>query len=422
MATSYLDLNTSNILQNWDVGKAIKELLANAIDESVETKTALPIVQFSNNTLIISDRGRGLDTIHFTQNINNTKAGNCNYIGKFGIGLKDCLAVLYSQEKRITIESRYLYVAKLVKRKKYGFENKVLHVVVEEPRDEDFIGTTITIDGITSKEHRNMKRHFPQFCFKDPPLVKTKYGCIYAKNSSKEESIIFINGIRVNEEDNFMYHYSIKSDNKKIMHSMSTDRDRNIIGKTIYGEKIQQIIKEASAKCQRVRSDLLYQFNEDSDDRCYELSYSDIKKLKESIVRRPKIKVIVEDSSSSDEIIKPKVKVVVKPKNKVTITSSEDETIPPTPIRITKEQQIFLKEGHNMLSKLFGTSIPVLKVKITNYDESNSDVIYIKAKHFKSLKSFLCRLLYQCMHLSIGNKNKEMQICASLVEVSSRLK
>jgi hypothetical protein len=437
MTTSNLDLNTNNILQNWDVKKAIKELLANAIDESVETKTSLPLLEFKDNILTISDKGRGLNTKHFTQSINNVKANNPNYIGKFGIGLKDCLAVLYREEKPITIESKYLYVRGMTMRRKTDSKDKTLHVIVEKARDEDFIGTIITVEGVTSSEYRDLKRHFPQFFFSDQKhLIKTEYGLIYAKKSSKHKAIIFINGIRVNEEENFMYHYSITSSNKAIMSVMSGDRDRNKIGKTIYGTKVQQILEEASQKCQQVRDNLLYQFTEiDVEDQYHELKYADIKKLKEGIIAKPKIKIKKYVSSSSeDEEPQKKVKIcqsrgepksmTLKKKKVIVILSDEEkeDEVGPNITKTTKEQEKFLVEGHNMLIKLFGTSIPILKVKMTCDDESNSNVIYIKAKHFTSLKSFQCKLLSQCIHLCVKNKSKVLQMCKSLVEISSKIK
>lgn len=406
MGTRYLDLNANSILKDWDVEKAIRELLANAIDESVESKTPLPILNFEDHVLTIRDMGRGLNTEHFSYNINPTKTNSTNYIGKYGFGLKDCLAVLHREEKSITIESKYLYVEEILSKRKQNFNNKVLHIVMEEPRNEEYIGTTITVRGIRTKEFKKLKRYFPQYCFDSPPLVETKYGCIYAKQSPNEESIIFINGIRVNEESNFMYHYSIRSNNKKIIAAMSGDRDRNKISKAVYADKVQQILTISSERCQSVRDELANQFKEDPEDRYYELSYADIKKLEKNIKDKPKIKpkikVRQEVSSSSDSEEEEKARgPIVKP--------------------ITRED-VFLKEVTIMLTKLFKDNVPRLEVKTSNSNYRNSsDILYIDSEDFTTLDSFKRKVMSLYLEMCLADKNEKKLLSIALVDIASQM-
>ena len=89
------DLNIDRILENWEVVHAIRELIANAIDEHVLTKTGKPqILRGETGGWHIRDFGRGLRYQDLIQTENPEKLGSPNVIGKFGIGLKDALATL----------------------------------------------------------------------------------------------------------------------------------------------------------------------------------------------------------------------------------------------------------------------------------------------------------------------------------------
>lgn len=90
------DLNIEKILENWENYHAIREIIANALDEQILTKTKdIEIKQTSDGWWHIIDFGRGLNYHHLTQNENEEKLNNNKLIGRFGVGLKDALATLY---------------------------------------------------------------------------------------------------------------------------------------------------------------------------------------------------------------------------------------------------------------------------------------------------------------------------------------
>jgi len=65
------DLNIEKILENWEVHHAIREIIANAFDEQILTKTKDILIQKTNdNCWHIVDYGRGLNYHHLTQNEN----------------------------------------------------------------------------------------------------------------------------------------------------------------------------------------------------------------------------------------------------------------------------------------------------------------------------------------------------------------
>ena len=92
------DLNIEEILENWETHHAVREIIANAIDEQLLTKTKEVDIFKNNGSWIIRDFGRGIKHTHLTQNENQEKLTNPSVIGKFGIGLKDALATFDRKE------------------------------------------------------------------------------------------------------------------------------------------------------------------------------------------------------------------------------------------------------------------------------------------------------------------------------------
>src|ERR1700726_3459320 len=94
--TRNFDLNIEKILEGWEVRHAVRELIANALDEQVLSSTRdVTISRDQREAWTIRDYGRGLRYEQLTQNENNEKLRNPEkVIGKFGVGLKDALATL----------------------------------------------------------------------------------------------------------------------------------------------------------------------------------------------------------------------------------------------------------------------------------------------------------------------------------------
>ena len=88
------DLNIERVLENWTVVHALREVIANALDEQALTETREPeIFRDADGRWHIRDWGRGLRYEHLTQNENKEKlAQPGKVVGKFGVGLKDALA------------------------------------------------------------------------------------------------------------------------------------------------------------------------------------------------------------------------------------------------------------------------------------------------------------------------------------------
>ena len=102
------DLNIEKILENWDSKHAVREIIANAIDEQKLTNTKdIVICKDNESNWHVKDFGRGLKYEHFTQKENDEKLNREGIIGKFGIGLKDALATFERKGIEVKILSKY---------------------------------------------------------------------------------------------------------------------------------------------------------------------------------------------------------------------------------------------------------------------------------------------------------------------------
>ena len=109
MPTREFDLNIERVLENWTLAHAIRELIANALDEAALTSTAEPeIVKDADGAWHVRDFGRGLRYEHLTQNENREKLAHPDkVVGKFGVGLKDALATFDWRGIGVRIRSRF---------------------------------------------------------------------------------------------------------------------------------------------------------------------------------------------------------------------------------------------------------------------------------------------------------------------------
>src|SRR5260370_25376927 len=142
-AMKKFDLNIERVLEDWGVQHALREVLANALDEQALTKTKdVAISKNKQGRWHIRDYGRGLKYEHLTQNENQEKQSRPDVvIGKFGVGLKDALATFDRRKIKVLMKSRYGDIT-ITKSSKHGFEDiTTLHAVIDDPSDPKFIGT-----------------------------------------------------------------------------------------------------------------------------------------------------------------------------------------------------------------------------------------------------------------------------------------
>ena len=160
MTSKTFDLNIEKILENWETRHAVREVIANALDEQALTNTAPTIIEKKGDSWFIRDFGRGIRYTHLTQNENQEKLSSAVVIGRFGIGLKDALATFERHGVEVIIKSKFGTI-KTTKMVKQGFGDIfTLHALIDDPIDTEFIGTEFELRNVSDAEIDAAKRLF----------------------------------------------------------------------------------------------------------------------------------------------------------------------------------------------------------------------------------------------------------------------
>ena len=234
------DLNVERVLEHWRVEHGLRELIANALDEAALTGTADPVIEkTADGCWRVRDFGRGLRHEHLTQNEDPEKRRNAELVvGKFGVGLKDALATLDRRGARVVIRSRNADMS-LARQAKHGFADlKTLHVLVEPPSDPRFVGTDITVEGIRDEDVAAAKALFLRYSG-DELLERTSYGSVLRREKAAAGRI-YVNGLRVAEEPNYLFSYDITSLTKRLRDALN--RERSNVGRTAYADRVKAIL------------------------------------------------------------------------------------------------------------------------------------------------------------------------------------
>ena len=239
------DLNIERVLEDWTVAHAIRELIANALDEAALTGTAEPeILKDADGVWHIRDFGRGLRYEHLTQNENREKlAGPDKVVGKFGVGLKDALATFDRRGVGLRIRSRFGDIT-TAKQAKYGFGDvTTLHAVIADPTDPDLVGTDAELTGVAEEDIEAAKALFRHYAG-DEVLEETEYGLVLAR--PKWAARIYVNGLRVAEERNYLFSYDITSPTKALRAALN--RERSNVGRSAYTDRVKSIVLAATSE------------------------------------------------------------------------------------------------------------------------------------------------------------------------------
>ncbi|MCB9233459.1 MAG: ATP-binding protein [Bacteroidia bacterium] len=237
------DLNIEKILENWETFHAIRELISNALDEQLLTKTKEVKIYKNEGAWFIRDFGRGLQYTHLTQNENQEKLKNSNVIGKFGIGLKDALATFDRKGITVLAHSKHSQIT-ISKSAKEGFGDIItLHAIINEPRDKNFIGTEFELIGVSDKDIEEAKNLFLKFSGENV-LETTRQGQVIEKKGKNGN--IYINGVKVAEEENFLFSYNITVLNASIKKALN--RERTNVGRSAYTDSVKKILLASQSR------------------------------------------------------------------------------------------------------------------------------------------------------------------------------
>lgn len=238
------DLNIEKILENWETKHAVREIIANALDEkNLTNSNDIEIYKESSGVWIIRDFGRGLKYEHFTQKENEEKLFADGVIGKFGIGLKDALATFERKGVSVKILTRHGDIT-IGKSQKTGFDDLItLHAYINEPSNPYMEGTIFQLTNITDYDIEQGKQLFLKFNSENV-IEKTKYGEVLSKQGNLGN--IYINGVLVATEENFLLSYNITLLNASIKKAIN--RERANVGRTAYASTVKNILLDCQSK------------------------------------------------------------------------------------------------------------------------------------------------------------------------------
>lgn len=457
------DLNIEKILENWEVYHAIREIIANALDEQILTNTKdISIYKSNDGWWHIIDFGRRLNYHHLTQNENEEKLTNDKLIGRFGVGLKDALATLYRHGIKVQIISKYGIIT-LKEASKSGFDDIItLHAQIAPPQNPNMVGTDFCLLGCNVDDIEKAKSLFLTFSGKNI-LEKNAYGEVIENSTNTAD--IYINGVKVAEESNFLFSYNITSLTAQLKKALN--RERTNVGRSAYTGRIKDILKACSSeKVIDALVEDLQQFG--SGNRHDELSWNDIAmhaSIKMNQLHKDTTFVTTSDLQNKpsliDEMQRSGYNPVVVPDNIIskmedyntgaksgeTLTTAnqyikdEKERFVPVEIDINA-LTVYEKEVYNITDSILkligGKPKNVKKIVIVEkiyeselFNETlglwiaGENKILIKRKQLKSLEQYAGTLLHECAHAISGaddvSRDFELKLTEIIGIVSSKL-
>lgn len=438
------DLNIERILEGWDVHHALREVIANALDEQALTNTRdISIAKDASGRWHVRDYGRGLRYDHLTQNENKEKLGRTNkVVGRFGVGLKDALATLHRRSVDVTIKSKHGDIT-LEVAPKHGFTDvKTLHAVVAQPTDPDFIGTEFSFRNVTDSQIDGAKNFFLKFS-DESVLDSTRYGQIL-RRSPTGRARIYVKGLLVAEEENFAFSYNITSLTAQMNHALN--RERTNVGRTAYADRVKTVLLASTSSdvAENLAEDLTLMEQGTSHDEVK--SWADVAVHSCQILNASKKVVFVSAqqrtlaSDAIDHAIKDGYKVITLPENVRHRLRGISDTCG-NPVRdldqyerefaasfefkfvekgklSTAERAVFDKRTE-IVELVGGLPRQVKEVKISEtmrpdfssksdavglWEPSNCRII-IRRSQLRSLEAFAATLLHEMTHASTGSSD-----------------
>ena len=236
------DLNVEKILDHWGVPEAVREVIANALDEQALSRSAEPEIVKRRDGWHVTDFGRGLHYQHLTQNENPEKRRRPDLVvGKFGVGLKDALATFYRRGLQVQIRSPQADIT-LQRAAKSNFADvKTLHAVIGRPSQPQRRGTDFILRGLSDADMAAAKDYFLRFAG-DDELERTDIGTILRRRDDAPARI-YVKGVRVAVEDQFLFSYNITSTTAQLQRALN--RERTNVGRTAYQDRVKAILLKA---------------------------------------------------------------------------------------------------------------------------------------------------------------------------------
>lgn len=211
MADGWIDLNlATNHCPDASLVDALSELVMNAID-AAPGKT--PKLDVEDGTVVLEDEGPGLRLASFV--VGGTTGEN-KVIGRFGLGLKDAIAVLMRNQVKIEIRSKL---------GGYHFDERVgqcgtetIHVCQRKRSGE---GVRVELVGLPEKTVNDVKERF--LCFAEPPELHCHENVVVMAPADGQEGRFFVNGVKVVFSQPLHLSYNIINPTSKQRRALTRD-------------------------------------------------------------------------------------------------------------------------------------------------------------------------------------------------------
>ncbi len=235
----FFDLNVQKVLDHWTVASAVRELLANALDEHLLGYCRPPqVFRGADGNWHIRDHGRGVRHEHFAQNESAEKLRSDVVIGRFGVGLKDALAVLDGNGVPVVVHTGSADITTAT-HPKAGFADTVtLHAVFGPPSKPGMTGTEVVLTGIADEVMAEAKGFFLHWSAAGT-LARTGDGDVLARVQG-EPARIYVRGVRVADEEDFLFSYNVRRLNAKLAKALN--RERANVGRQAYTDRVKSIL------------------------------------------------------------------------------------------------------------------------------------------------------------------------------------
>ena len=233
------DLNVEKILDHWGVPEAVREVIANALDEQALSATGEPEIVKRKEGWHVRDFGRGLRYQHLTQNENPEKRRKAEMVvGKFGVGLKDALATFHRRGIDVHIKSPHADIA-LTRAAKSDFADvKTLHAAITPPSNPRRHGTDFVLGGLADADMAAARDYFLRFRG-DEELERTDFGSVLRRRGD-EPAHVYVKGVRIATEEQFLFSYNITSTTTQLQRALN--RERTNVGRSAYQDRVKAIL------------------------------------------------------------------------------------------------------------------------------------------------------------------------------------
>ncbi|MGH9452416.1 MAG: ATP-binding protein, partial [Terriglobia bacterium] len=131
-----------------------------------------------------------------------------------------------------------------------------LHAIIRPPSDVKLVGTEFVLTRVAPSDIQSARGFFLKFS-DESVLDETRYGQILARSTNRAARI-YVNGLLVAQEENFLFSYNITSLTTAMRKALN--RERTNVGRTAYGDRVRAMLlaSGSTAVAEKLAEDLMH--------------------------------------------------------------------------------------------------------------------------------------------------------------------